>query len=195
MNDRSGCTQAAGLWQVKEDVQVDDDAGRLALDTYIFAFDGETVVLRLTNRHAGQWKSDDDFYRLAAECRGEALYIRPPFADWIEIATFEDGRFIQMGSGRKRIFERIETPRWPRGTARSSPRANRTTTEPAPTARSPLARARPRRSGEPAPSTRDRSCPVPRDNHFPEAPVRAIAFICSPAPQRASAWPRIRTPF
>ena len=104
----SGCAQATGLWQVREDVDIEDDGGRLALDTFSFAFDGDTVVLRLASRHAGQWKSDDDFYRLAAECRGEALFIRPPFGDWVELATFEDGRFVQVGSGRKRIFERIE---------------------------------------------------------------------------------------
>ena len=107
MADASGCAQATGLWQVAEDVPVTDDGGRAALDTYIFAFDGETVTLRLVTTTLGQWKSEDDFYRLAAECRGEALYFRLPFADWLELATFEDGRFVQVGSGRKRIFARI----------------------------------------------------------------------------------------
>lgn len=107
MAEASGCNQAVGLWQVKEDVPVQDDGGRLALDTYIFAFDGDTVVLRLITTTLGQWKSEDDFYRLAAECRGEALYFRPPFGDWVELAMFQDGRFVQLGSGRKRSFERI----------------------------------------------------------------------------------------
>jgi hypothetical protein len=107
MADPSGCQQAAGLWQVKEDVPVQDDGGRPALDTHVFAFDGDSIVLRLISTTLGQWKSADDFYRLAAECRGEVLHFRPPFADWVELATFEDGRFVQVGSGHKRIFERI----------------------------------------------------------------------------------------
>jgi len=107
MANAGGCKQATGIWQVKEDVPLEDDGGRLGLDTYIFAFDGDTATLRLITTTLGQWKSDDDFYRLAAECREDALYIRPPFADWLELATFEDGRFVQVGSGRKRIFERI----------------------------------------------------------------------------------------
>jgi hypothetical protein len=107
MANAGGCEQATGIWQVKEDVPLEDDGGRLGLDTYIFAFDGHTATLRLITTTLGQWKSDDDFYRLAAECRGDALYIRPPFADWLELATFEEGHFVQIGSGRKRIFERI----------------------------------------------------------------------------------------
>lgn len=107
MTDAGGCRQATGLWQVQKDVPVPDDGGRPALDTYIFAFDGDTVVLRLMSPIRGQWKSEDDFYRLAAECRGAALYYRPPFADWVELATFEDGRFAQVGGERKRIFQRI----------------------------------------------------------------------------------------
>jgi hypothetical protein len=107
MTDASACEQAIGLWQVKEEMPVPDDSGRAAPDTYIFAFDGDTVTLRLMSQIRGQWKSEDDFYRLTAECRGDMLYYRPPFADWIELTTFEDGRFVQVGSGRKRIFERI----------------------------------------------------------------------------------------
>lgn len=118
MTNAGGCKEAPpGLWRVKEDVPVRDDGGRLALGTYIFAFDGNTVVLQLITRHPGQWKSDDDFYRLEAEWRDATLYFRPPFADWVELAAFEDGRFVQTGSGRKRIFERIDesqVPEWSR---------------------------------------------------------------------------------
>lgn len=124
MADLSGCEQAAGLWQVTDEVPVPDDGGRSALDTYIFAFDGHTVVLRLMSPIRGQWKSEDDFYRLAAECRGQALYYRPPFADWVELATFEDGRFVQVGSGRKRIFGRIgdaEVAGWNRAILKPRP--------------------------------------------------------------------------
>jgi hypothetical protein len=100
--------RASGLWQVREDVPVDDDGGRLANDVYIFRYDGETVTLRLLTTRIGQWKSDDDFYRLAAEWRGDTLFYRPPFGDWAELATFEDDRFVDVGSGRKRIFGKID---------------------------------------------------------------------------------------
>jgi hypothetical protein len=100
--------RASGLWQVREEVPVDDDAGRLVNDVYIFRFDGETVTLRLLTPRIGQWKSDDDFYRVAAEWRGDTLFYRPPFGDWVELATFEDDRFVDVGSGRKRIFGRID---------------------------------------------------------------------------------------
>jgi hypothetical protein len=99
---------ATGLWQVSEEVPVADDGGRLANDVYIFRYDGDTVTLRLPTLRLGQWKSADDVYRLAAEWRGAALWYRPPFGDWVELATFEDDRFVDVGSGRKRIFGRID---------------------------------------------------------------------------------------
>lgn len=119
MADAHGCKQAAGLWQVKKEVPVQDDGGHSALHTYIFALDGDHVTLRLMSSIRGPWRSDDDFYRLAAECRGEALYYRPPFADWVELATFENGRFVEAGSGLKRIFQRIGDTEVAVGTGRS----------------------------------------------------------------------------
>ena len=96
-----------GLWQLSRAEEVEDDGGRLGSDTYTFLFDGSTVTLRLLTLRAGQWRSDDDIYRLAADFDGHTLRYRPPFGEWTELATFEDGRFVDVGSGRKRIFERI----------------------------------------------------------------------------------------
>ena len=96
-----------GLWQVCDEVPVADDGGRLVNDAQVFRLDGDTVTLRLHTLNPAQWKSADDFYRVAAEWRGDTLWYRPPFGDWAELATFEDGRFVDVGNGRKRIFCRI----------------------------------------------------------------------------------------
>ena len=57
--------------------------------------------------HPGQWRSDDDFYRLAARWDGDVLSYRPPFGPWAELAAYDGERFVNVGSGRKRIFRRI----------------------------------------------------------------------------------------
>ena len=57
-----------------------DDGGRSACDAYTFRFDGDTVTLRL-RRAPGIWKSSDDFDRLSAQARNDALWYRPPFGD------------------------------------------------------------------------------------------------------------------
>jgi hypothetical protein len=107
MTDQNTAERPAGLWQVREDTPVDDDGGREAANTYIFALDSDTVTLRLLAPHTHQWRSDDDFYRLATQWRGDTLWYLPPFGDWVELATFEDDHFVEIGSGRKRIFGRI----------------------------------------------------------------------------------------
>jgi hypothetical protein len=107
MGNARRCEDATGLWQVREEVPVDDDGGRAGDDTYTFAFDGDSVTVRLMTLHPGQLRSTDGFYRLSAECRGDALWYRPPFGDWVQLATFEDGGFVDVGSGRKRVFARI----------------------------------------------------------------------------------------
>jgi hypothetical protein len=98
---------ATGIWQLQQTVAVDDDGGRRANDAYVFAFDGSTVVLRLLSLHPGQWKSDDDFYRLAAEFDGTTLRYRPPFGDWTELATFAGDHFENIGSGVRRVFAKV----------------------------------------------------------------------------------------
>jgi hypothetical protein len=120
----SGCGDASGLWQVNQEVAVADDGGRPGGDTVIFRFDGDTVTMSLLALHPGPLRSDDGFYRLAAECRDDELWYRPPFGDWVQLATFEDGHFVDIGSGRKRIFARIsddDVAEWSR--AILSPRA------------------------------------------------------------------------
>jgi hypothetical protein len=74
---------------------------------FTFAYDGEYVTLRLLTLRTGQWKSADDFYKLQSRWEGNTLYYRPPFGSWTELASFEDGRFVNVGNGKKRIFGKI----------------------------------------------------------------------------------------
>jgi hypothetical protein len=100
-------TQAEGLWQFDSEEPVADDGGRQATDLFTFAYHGDTVTLRLLTLHPGQWRTGDDFYRLAARWEGDMLSYRPPFGPWAELAAFDGERFVNVGSGRKRIFRRI----------------------------------------------------------------------------------------
>lgn len=100
--------QAAGLWQFHQDVPWAGDPARQANDVHTFRYRGAEVTLRLLTLRAAQWKSPDDFYTLAARWDGDRLLYRPPFGPWTELAAFEDGRFVNTGSVRKRIFHRID---------------------------------------------------------------------------------------
>jgi hypothetical protein len=99
---------AIGLWQLRATETVEGDvSSRLTNDAYIFRYDGDTVTLRLITTNPAMWKSDDDFYRLAARWDGEMLTYRPPFTDWTELASFDGDHFEDVGSGTRRIFGRI----------------------------------------------------------------------------------------
>jgi hypothetical protein len=99
--------RAEGIWQFKKSITVSDDNGKVANDTFTFFYRGGKVILRLITLHPGQWKSDDDFYELSTRWEGDTLYYLPPFGDWTELAVFEDEHFVNIGSGVKRIFEKI----------------------------------------------------------------------------------------
>jgi hypothetical protein len=99
---------AVGIWQFRREESVDDDGGRPAGNTMLFKFDGDTVTLRLLSPHRQWWTSPDNFYRLAARFEDDALSYRPPFGDWTQLATFEDGYFVEIGGGRKRVFAKID---------------------------------------------------------------------------------------
>jgi hypothetical protein len=118
MSGATGHEDAIGLWQLRETQAVEDDrSGRLTNDAYTFRYDGDTVTLRLATVNPAMWKSDDDFYRLAARWDGDMLTYRPPFGDWAELAAFTGDHFEDAGGGTRRIFGRIsddEVPDWNR---------------------------------------------------------------------------------
>jgi len=99
---------AQGLWQFQREEPVADDGGRQVNDCFTFVLHGDEVTLRLLTLHLGQWKTPDDFYRLAARWQGRMLQYRPPFGDWTDLARFERGRFTDTGNGKRRLFARIE---------------------------------------------------------------------------------------
>ena len=104
-------TRAHGLWQFQNEIAFKDDGGKHAHDVFTFAYDGEHITMRLVTLHPGQWKSADDFYKLESKWEGDTLSYRPPFGPWTELASFEDDHFVNVGSGRKRIFGRITSAR------------------------------------------------------------------------------------
>lgn len=99
--------QAEGIWQFKKSVPIPDDHGGMVDSTYTFIYGNQRITLRLLSLHPGPWKSVDDFYQLAARWERDALFYLPPFGAWTELAVFQDGHFVQVGNGVKRIFERI----------------------------------------------------------------------------------------
>lgn len=101
--------QAGGIWQLQKTLPIENDMGKVANDIYTFSYDPDdgTITLRLLTLHPGQWKSKDDFYKLSAKWEGNTLYYLPPFGDWTELAVFENNRFVNVGNGMQRIFEKI----------------------------------------------------------------------------------------
>lgn len=49
----------------------------------------------------------DDVFRLPARLADGELTYQAPNGAWVELARFEDGHFVDLGSGRKRIYEPI----------------------------------------------------------------------------------------
>ena len=107
MTDDRRLDRAKGLWRLREEVPVEDDHGGVANDAYIFMYSGDTVTLRLMTLRTGQWKTPDDFYTLEAKWEGDSLYYRPPFGDWTDLAAFEGDHFVNIGSGKRRVFAKI----------------------------------------------------------------------------------------
>lgn len=99
--------EVEGIWQFEKEIPVGNDLGKQVNDVFGFLHEDDTVTLRLLTLHPGQWKSDDDFYKLAARWEGDTLYYLPPFGSWSELATFENDHFINIGNGKKRIFRKI----------------------------------------------------------------------------------------
>jgi hypothetical protein len=84
-----------------------DDGAPKSITGSIFAFDGATVALRLRTVHQWQARPPDDVFRLPARLADGELTYQAPNGAWVDLARFEDGRFVAVGSGRKRIYEPI----------------------------------------------------------------------------------------
>jgi hypothetical protein len=98
---------ANGLWQLAREEPWPAATGREVNDCLTFELHGDEITLRLFALHDGQWQSADGFYKLAARWQGRQLQYLPPFGDWADLARFERGRFVDAGSGKRRVFERI----------------------------------------------------------------------------------------
>ena len=100
--------KAVGIWQLQESIPYENNKGKQINDAYTFIYHRDsTVTLRLLTLHKNQWKSKDDIYKLSAKWNGSVLCYLPPFGEWTELAVFENGKFINVGNGIKKIFKLI----------------------------------------------------------------------------------------
>ena len=99
--------EATGIWRVCGEEPVADDGGRSASNVPIFAFDGTTVALRLRTVHSWQERPPDDIFRLPGRLVDGELSYQAPNGQWVDVARFEDGRFVDVGNGRRRIYEPV----------------------------------------------------------------------------------------
>jgi hypothetical protein len=112
MTNKNEHQQAEGIWQFEKEVPVENDMGKQVNNTFTFMYAndrdaGDTVTLRLLTLRSGQWKTDDDFYKVLAKWEANTLYYLPPFGPWTELAIFEDDHFVNIGNGKKRIFQKV----------------------------------------------------------------------------------------
>lgn len=103
-----GHSDAEGLWQQSREVPATGAPGKSLDDTYTFRYEGGLVTLRLLVISSADWKVDDGFYVLKSRWEGNTLYYLPPVGQWTDLATFENGKFVMYGDGKKREYDRIQ---------------------------------------------------------------------------------------
>jgi len=100
-------SDAEGLWQQSREVPAPGTEGHSLADTYTFKYQGGLVTLHLMTMSKTSWRSPDDFYTLKSRWQGDALQYLTPVGQWIDLATFEAGRFVASGDGKRREYARI----------------------------------------------------------------------------------------
>ncbi|HSI75135.1 MAG TPA: hypothetical protein VK957_04555 [Lunatimonas sp.] len=96
-----------GIWQFAYQEDFDGEKDMQLNEHFTFLYKDGTVTLRLVTMHPGIWKSEDDFYKLKAKFEKNTLYYLPPFGNWAKLAIFDNNHFVDIGNGKRRVFERI----------------------------------------------------------------------------------------
>jgi len=100
-------SDAEGLWQQAIEVPAPGTEGKSLSDIYTFKYEHELVTLRLLATSKVSWRAPDSFYTLKSRWERGTLQYLPPLGPWTDLATFEDGKFIALGDGKRREYARI----------------------------------------------------------------------------------------
>jgi len=86
--------EAVGIWQVPPENQRLEGKGWVTHpNPHIFNYDGKYLTLFLITEKDWMWRSEDDYYKLKTEWRGDSLFYQPPFWKMTYLATFKEGKF------------------------------------------------------------------------------------------------------
>lgn len=100
-------SDAEGLWQQASEAPATGTDGKSLSDIYTFKYEHGLVTLRLMAISKVSWRSPDGVYSLKSRWQGDALQYLPPTGEWTELATFEGGKFVATGDGKRREYARI----------------------------------------------------------------------------------------
>jgi hypothetical protein len=100
-------SDAEGLWQQSSEVAAPGTEGKSLSDIYTFKYDQGLVTVRLLTVSKMNWRSLDGFYTLKSRWQGDTLQYLAPLGQWIDLAEFENGRFVASGDGKRREYTRI----------------------------------------------------------------------------------------
>ncbi|MGB3073943.1 MAG: hypothetical protein WBB36_01410 [Chitinophagales bacterium] len=96
-----------GFWQFDKMLDNQVSYENQINDHFTFYYNDDEVIVRLTSTSPSKWESSDGIYRLKAKWESDKLFYLSPMGEWIELATYEDGRFVQCGIGKKKLFRKI----------------------------------------------------------------------------------------
>jgi hypothetical protein len=98
---------AEGLWQQSREVPAPGTEGNSLSGPYTFKYEAGLVTLHLPTISKASWRSPDGFYTLRTRWHGDTLQYLTPVGEWVDLASFEDGRFVVSGEGKRREYARI----------------------------------------------------------------------------------------
>src|SRR5262249_13109151 len=98
---------AAGLWQRSREFSAPGTEGNTLSGPYTFKYEADLVTLHLATISKANWRSPDGFYTLRARWHSDTLQYLTPIGEWVDLASFLDGRFVSSGEGKRREYARI----------------------------------------------------------------------------------------
>jgi PQQ-like domain len=72
-----------------------------------FRYDGDNVHLHIIRMHPWEKSPEDNVYRLKARWKGNTLYYLETWGRWQRLATFENGRFVNLSKEGGCVYEKV----------------------------------------------------------------------------------------